>query len=417
MQIFLIVILIVGSAFFSATETALNSANKIRLKNMADNGSHAAQRTLNVLAKYDKALTTILIGNNIVNIACSSIATILAINLVGEKYGSLVSTIATTVIVLIFGEVMPKSIAKDFAEPMAMIASGIISFLMVIFTPFSAFFILLKKGLSKIFHRKESVSMTEEELKVMIDEIEDEGVLETQESNLVRSALEFDEITVDEIITPRVRITAVEAGENIDDVRKKFLQEEYSRMPVYERTLDNIIGIITEKEFFKQYEKSSDFTIRSIMQETIYLPQMQKLSEVFRTMQKQKCHMSVVLDQHGGTLGIVTMEDILEELVGEIWDESDEVKSPVTVVGNNIFEVYGDVSLNSLRRFLEARDIPADIESEAHTVAGWVLGLFGSIPKSGDVISSGCFTVTVLDAAELRVNRVRIEIRNTESEE
>jgi CBS domain containing-hemolysin-like protein len=417
MQIFLIVILIVCSAFFSATETALNSANKIRLKNMADNGSHAAQRTLNILAKYDKALTTILIGNNIVNIACSSIATILAINLVGEKYGSLVSTIATTVIVLIFGEVMPKSIAKDFAEPMAMIASGIISFLMVIFTPFSAFFILLKKGLSKIFHRKESVSMTEEELKVMIDEIEDEGVLETQESNLVRSALEFDEITVDEIITPRVRITAVEAGENIDDVRKKFLQEEYSRMPVYERTLDNIIGIITEKEFFKQYEKSSDFTIRSIMQETIYLPQMQKLSEVFRTMQKQKCHMSVVLDQHGGTLGIVTMEDILEELVGEIWDESDEVKSPVTVVGNNIFEVYGDVSLNSLRRFLESRDIPADIESEAHTVAGWVLGLFGSIPKSGDVISSGCFTVTVLDAAELRVNRVRIEIRNTESEE
>ena len=417
MQIFLIVILIVCSAFFSATETALNSANKIRLKNMADNGSHAEQRTLNILAKYDKALTTILIGNNIVNIACSSIATILAINLVGEKYGSLVSTIATTVIVLIFGEVMPKSIAKDFAEPMAMIASGIISFLMVIFTPFSVFFILLKKGLSKIFHRKESVSMTEEELKVMIDEIEDEGVLETQESNLVRSALEFDEITVDEIITPRVRITAVEAGENIDDVRKKFLQEEYSRMPVYERTLDNIIGIITEKEFFKQYEKSSDFTIRSIMQETIYLPQMQKLSEVFRTMQKQKCHMSVVLDQHGGTLGIVTMEDILEELVGEIWDESDEVKSPVTVVGNNIFEVYGDVSLNSLRRFLEARDIPADIESEAHTVAGWVLGLFGSIPKSGDVISSGCFTVTVLDAAELRVNRVRIEIRNTESEE
>jgi len=417
MQIFLIIILIMCSAFFSATETALNSANKIRLKNMADNGSHAAQRTLNILAKYDKALTTILIGNNIVNIACSSIATILAIQLVGEQYGSLVSTIATTVIVLIFGEVMPKSIAKDFSEPVAMFSSAVISFLMVIFTPFSAFFILLKKGMSKIFHRKESVSMTEEELKVMIDEIEDEGVLETQESDLVRSALEFDEITVDEIITPRVRITAVEVGENINDVRRKFLQEEYSRMPVYERTLDNIIGIITEKEFFKQYEKSSDFTIRSIMQETIYLPQMQKLSEVFRTMQKQKCHMSVVLDQHGGTLGIVTMEDILEELVGEIWDESDEVKSPVTVVGTNTFEVYGEVSLNSLRRFLESRDIPADIESEAHTVAGWVLGLFGSIPKSGDEITNGCFKVTVLEAAELRVNRVRIEIINTESEE
>lgn len=417
MQIVFIVILIMCSAFFSATETALNSANKIRLKNMADNGSRAAQRTLNILAKYDKALTTILIGNNIVNIACSSIATILAIQLVGEQYGSLVSTIATTVIVLIFGEVMPKSIAKDYAEQVAMVSSTVISFLMLIFTPFSALFILLKKGMSKLFHRKESVSMTEEELKVMIDEIEDEGVLETQESDLVRSALEFDEITVDEIITPRVRITAVEVGESVSEVRKKFLREEYSRMPVYERTLDNIIGIITEKEFFKQYEKNSDFTVRSIMQETIYLPQMQKLSEVFRTMQKQKCHMSVVLDQHGGTLGIVTMEDILEELVGEIWDESDEVRSPVTVVGNNVFEVYGEVSLNSLRRFLENRDIPADIESEAHTVAGWVLGLFGSIPKSGDVITSGCFTVTVLEAAELRVNRVRIEIKQTEREE
>ena len=417
MQVVLIIILILCSAYFSATETALSSVNKIRLKHMADNGSRAAQRTLGILDRYDKALTTILIGNNIVNIACSSIATILAISLVGEKYGSLVSTIATTIIVLIFGEVMPKSIAKDFAEPVAMFSSGIISFLMVIFTPFSAFFILLKKGVSKLLNTSGTVSMTEEELKVMIDEIEDEGVLEQQESNLVRSALEFDEITVDEIITPRVRITAVEIGEEIGAVRQKFLQEEYSRMPVYERTLDNIIGIITEKEFFKQYEKGTDFTIRSIMQETLYLPQMQKLSEVFRTMQKQKCHMCVVLDQHGGTLGIVTMEDILEELVGEIWDESDEVKSPVTVVGTNTFEVYGDVSLNSLRRFFTARDIPAEIESEAHTVAGWVLGLFGSIPKSGDITETEDCIVTVLDAAELRINKVRIEIKNQQKSE
>lgn len=411
MQIILIVILIACSSFFSATETALNSANRIRLKNMADNGSRAAQRTLDILAKYDKALTTILIGNNIVNIACSSIATILAIALVGEQYGSLVSTIVVTLVVLIFGEVMPKSLAKDHAEQFAMLSSGVISFLMLIFTPFSAFFILLKNGMAKLFRGNDTVSMTEEELKVMIDEIEDEGVLEKQESNLVRSALEFDEITVDEIITPRVRITAVEIGENTEEVRRKFLKEEYSRMPVYEKTLDNIVGIITEKEFFKQYEKNKDFTVRSIMQETLYLPQMQKLSEVFRTMQKQKCHMSVVLDQHGGTLGIVTMEDILEELVGEIWDESDEVRSPVTAVGSNVYEVYGEVSLNSLRRYFEARDISVELESTAHTVAGWVLGLFGSIPKSGDVTETDDLTVTVLEAAELRVNRVRIEIK------
>lgn len=411
MQIILIVILIACSSFFSATETALNSANRIRLKNMADNGSRAAQRTLDILAKYDKALTTILIGNNIVNIACSSIATILAIALVGEQYGSLVSTIVVTLVVLVFGEVMPKSLAKDHAEQFAMLSSGVISFLMLIFTPFSAFFILLKNGMAKLFRGNDTVSMTEEELKVMIDEIEDEGVLEKQESNLVRSALEFDEITVDEIITPRVRITAVEIGENTEEVRRKFLKEEYSRMPVYEKTLDNIVGIITEKEFFKQYEKNKDFTVRSIMQETLYLPQMLKLSEVFRTMQKQKCHMSVVLDQHGGTLGIVTMEDILEELVGEIWDESDEVRSPVTAVGSNVYEVYGEVSLNSLRRYFEARDISVELESTAHTVAGWVLGLFGSIPKSGDTTETDDLTVTVLEAAELRVNRVRIEIK------
>ena len=189
MQIILIVILIACSSFFSATETALNSANRIRLKNMADNGSRAAQRTLDILAKYDKALTTILIGNNIVNIACSSIATILAIALVGEQYGSLVSTIVVTLVVLIFGEVMPKSLAKDHAEQFAMLSSGVISFLMLIFTPFSAFFILLKNGMAKLFRGNDTVSMTEEELKVMIDEIEDEGVLEKQESNLVRSAL------------------------------------------------------------------------------------------------------------------------------------------------------------------------------------------------------------------------------------
>ncbi len=417
MQIVLIIVLVILSAYFSATETSLSSVNRIRLKSMADGGNRAAARTIKILDKYDKALTTILIGNNIVNIACSSIATMLAINLVGEKYGSLVSTVATTLIVLTFGEIIPKSMAKDFAEPFAMFASGALSVLMVIFTPFAAFFIMLKKVVSKLFRRKETVSMTEEELKVMIDETVDEGVLETQEGNLVRSALEFDEITVDEIITPRVRITAVEKTDDIESVRRKFLSEEYSRMPVYDRTLDNIIGIITEKEFFKRYEKSRDFTVESIMQETLYLPQMQKLSEVFRTMQKQKCHMCVVLDQHGGTLGIVTMEDILEELVGEIWDESDEVKSPVTMVGTGVFEVYGDVSLNSLRRFFDARDISADIESEAHTVAGWVLGLFGSIPKNGDTTETDEFRITILDAADLRVNRIRIELKAPEKDE
>lgn len=418
MQFVIIVILIMMSAFFSAAETAYSSVNRIRLKSMSENGSRGAERALKILKKYDKALTTILIGNNVVNIATSSIATMLAVMLLGEKYGSLVATVVTTLVVLIFGEILPKSIAKDFAEPICVAISAVLSFLMLIFTPFSAFFIMLKKGVSKLIHKKSSVSVTEEELMAIIDEIEDEGVLEQQESNLVRSALQFDEITVDEIITPRVSITAVEVTDGAEEVREKFLSEEYSRMPVYEKTLDNIVGIITEKDFFREYEKrGTDLTVRELMQETLYIPHLLKISEVLKMMQKRKCHMSVVLDQHGGTLGIVTMEDLLEELVGEIWDESDEVKSPVTAVSDTEFEVYGDVSLNSLRRYLANRDICVEIRSEAHTVAGWVLELFGNIPKSGDVTETEDFAVTVLEAANLRVNRVRFKIKEKPAEE
>lgn len=412
MRIALIVILIILSAFFSASETAISGVNRIRLKSMAENGSRGAARALKILAKYDKALTTILIGNNIVNIATSSISTILCIQLVGEKYGSLVSTVAVTFIVLIFGEILPKSMAKDYAESVCIGVSAVICFLMTIFTPFSMFFILLKKGVAKIFRKKESVSVTEEELMAIIDEIEDEGVLERQESDLVRSALQFDEITADEIITPRVKIIAVDVTDSAEEVREKFLSEEFSRMPVYEKNLDNIIGTVNEKDFIKAYEeKGEELSVRDIVQDTLYIPSMAKISDVLKQMQKEKCHMSVVLDQHGGTLGIVTMEDLLEELVGEIWDESDEVKSPITAVSERVFRAYGETSLNSLRRFFENRDIPVEIESEAHTVAGWVMELFGSIPKNGESAETDEFKVTVLEAAKLRVNRVEIEIK------
>ncbi len=417
-NIIIIVSMIAFSAFFSASETAISSVNRIRLKNMSENGSRGAKRALKILNKYDKALTTILIGNNIVNIACSSIATILCIALVGEQYGSLVSTIATTIVVLIFGEVMPKSIAKDHAEGVAIGVSLVISFLMIILTPFSAFFILLKKGVAKLFKSKNSVSVTEEELMAIIDEIEDEGVLEQQESNLVRSALEFDETTVDEIITPRVKIVAVELGEKAEDVRGKFLNEQYSRMPVYDKTIDNIIGIINEKDFIRAYEeKGNDLTVRELIQETIYFPHLLKISEVMRSMQKKKCHMSVVLDQHGGTLGIVTMEDLLEELVGEIYDESDEVKSPIVSLSETEFEAYGDVSLNSMRRYFSGQGIDIAIECEAHTVAGWVLELFGSIPQNGDIYNDEKFRVTVIDVADLRVNKVKIELLQPKNDE
>ena len=279
-------------------------------------------------------------------------------------------------------------------------------------------FILLKKGVAKLFRSKDSVSVTEEELMAIIDEIEDEGVLEQQESNLVRSALEFDEITVDEIITPRVRIVAVEVTESAAEVREKFLSEQYSRMPVYDKTLDNIIGVINEKDFIRALEeKGNDLTVRELTQETIYFPHLLKISEVMRTMQKKKCHMSVVLDQHGGTLGIVTMEDLLEELVGEIYDESDEVKSPIVSLSETEFEAYGDVSLNSLRRYFDGLGLEVKIDCEAHTVAGWVLELFGSIPQNGDIYEDDEFKVLVIDAADLRVNKVKISLVKPKTDE
>ncbi len=426
MDIALIVILVACSAFFSATETALTSANRIRLKNLAENGSKAAARTLKILSRYDKAVTTILIGNNIVNIGCSSLATLLAIRLLteafgaeaGNQYGSLVSTIVTTLVVLTFGEVIPKSIAKDHSESLAMGVSGIISFLMFIFTPVSIVFIGLNKLAAKLFRSKNSVSVTEEELMAIIDEIEEEGVLEQQESELVRSALQFDEITVDEIITPRVRVVAVDVSDSADSIYRTFLGEQYSRMPVYEKTLDNIIGVINQKDFFRAYDEfGDDLSVRSLVQETIYFPCMLKISEVLRDMQKKKCHMAVVLDQHGGTLGIVTLEDLLEELVGEIWDESDEVMNPITVLSDRTFLAYGDVSLNSFRRFLSGRDIDVEIESESHTVAGWALELFGSIPNEGDSAETDDFIVTVTEVKDLVVNRIKIELKEKITEE
>lgn len=416
MDIAIIIILIAFSAFFSATETAYSSVNRIRLKSMAENGSNGAKTALNVLKKYDKALTTILIGNNIVNIATSSIATLICVALVGEAYGSVVATVAVTIIVLTFGEVLPKSIAKDHAETLCVAIGGVLSFFMFIFTPFSALFILLKKGISRIFTKKQSVSVTEEELIAIIDEIEDEGVLEEQESNLVRSALEFDEITVDEIITPRVSITGVEVYESAENVSEIFLKEEYSRMPVYEKTLDNIIGIINEKEFFKHYMEDKNFPIRSIIQEATYVPHLLKIPEVLKIMQKTKAHMCVVLDQHGGTLGIVTLEDVLEELVGEIWDENDEVKPPVSFISENIYEAYGDVSINSFRRYFENRELNIVVKSEAKTIAGWVFELFGRIPEVGDKAETDKFRVTVLEIADLRVNKIRFEILAPEVE-
>lgn len=411
-----ILILVALSAFFSAAETSFTSVNRIRLKSRADEGSKPAARTLSILNRYDKVLTTILIGNNIVNILTSSLATVMCIELFGAENGSLISTAAVTVIVLIFGEILPKTIAKANAEAFSCAVSIPIQCLMTVITPLSAFFLLLQRGANRLFGKTREVSVTEQELIQIIDEIEDEGVLERQESDLVRSALAFDETVVSEIITPRVNVTAVEINTGIEDVRELFLSEAYSRLPIYEKTIDHIVGVITQKDFFERLVRGGNFYIRDIMQDTMHLPGLMRLSEALRQMQKKKIHLAVVVDQYGGTEGIVTLEDVLEELVGEIWDENDEVTAPVKFLSETVFETSGEVSRSDFNRYFEARGLDFRIEADSNTVGGWLFEKFGRIPKEGDTIKTDGFLITVKTLEDLRIGTVRFKILRPKSE-
>ncbi len=414
----IIFFLICFSAFFSASETSYTSANKIRLKSKAEGGSKAAERALKIIHKYDKTLTTILIGNNIVNILTSSLATVMCISLFGEEMGSLVATVAATIIVLIFGEILPKTIAKSNAETFACAISGIMTFLMTVFTPLSAVFILLQRGANKLFSSKEKeVSMTEQELISIIDEIEDEGVLEEQEGSLVRSALVFDETIVSQVITPRVNIVAVEINADTEKVKDIFIKEQYSRLPVYEKTVDHIVGVITQHDLFEKIVNGESFTISEIMQDTLHIPSLMKISDVLKQMQKNKIHLAVVVDQYGGTEGIVTLEDIIEELVGEIWDESDEITAPVKFISETVFETSGEVSQNDFNRFFEARAMDFRINTDSNTVGGWLFELFGRIPEVNDSIKTADFNITVKSLEDFRVGTIRFEILKKENDE
>ncbi len=410
-----IAVLLLMSAFFSASETAFSTVNKIRLRHEADKGNKKAARALKIAENFDKTLTTILVGNNIVNILSASLGTIIFTELFGQA-GVGISTAVLTVLVLIFGEILPKSIAKEIPEKLSLAFCGPLNFLIWILTPVSAVFMLLKKAVSKMNKSAAQPSVTEDELKYIINEIEEEGVLEEQESDLVKSALEFDEKTVEQILVPRVRVCAVDKDSDIAEVRDKFISEGYSRMPVYDQTIDNIIGIITEKDFFRLILNNNDVhSIESIIQKPLHFTEFMLISEALREMQRTKQHIAVVNDQYGGTCGIVTMEDIMEELVGEIYDESDEVDHSFTDLGNNCYEVSAFMSLSDMA---DRMNIPEDIiESDSNTAGGWAMELFGRIPTVGETITNGIFTIKILAADESHVERISIKVDRPEEKE
>ncbi len=414
-KIILIIVLIIMSAFFSASETAFSSVNRIRLRNYANQGNKRAGDALKIVNNFDKALTAILIGNNIVNIASASLATIVFTEAFGE--GSVgFATVVMTVVVLIFGEIMPKSLAKENAESFVLAISRLLSGIMFVLTPLTFLFVSLKKAVTKIAGTKsgEDPSVTEEELKYIIDEIEDQGVLEEQESDLVKSALEFDETRIGEILIPRVSITGVEINQDVEKIKRIFLKERYSRLPVYEKTMDSIVGILHYKDFMEMY-LSGNKKISFIIQKPVFISEHKRISEVLKGMQKSKNHMAIVIDQYGGTEGIVTLEDLIEELVGEIYDENDDEMPSFTCIGDNTYLVSGELSLSD---FLQNIDLPDDtIETECNSVGGFVMELLGHIAQRDEIASFGAFDFKVAEVDEQKIVRVIITVNNEDTRE
>ena len=399
----IIVLCVVMSAYFSATETAFSSLNRIRIKNLADKGNKRAALVANLSEKYDSMLSTILIGNNVVNIACSSLATVLCLKWLGENIGPSVSTVVTTVVVLIFAEISPKSIAKESPEKFAMFSAPILQVLMVILTPFNYLFGLWKKLLSKLFKSDEERGITEEEILTIVEEATQEGGIDEEEGSLIRSAIEFREMEAGDILTPRIDVEGVELHFTKEQIAEAFTETGYSRLPVYEESMDHIVGIIYHKDFHN-YVYHTDQEVSSIIRPVRFITKNRKISDLLKELQEEKSHIAVVLDEFGGTVGIVTMEDILEEIVGEIWDEHDEIVQAFEKVGEEEYCVLGSANVEKLFEELEIED-----EVEVVTVSGWVMNLLERIPKEMDKVCYGDWEITVLEMNGKRVEKAKIK--------
>ena len=397
-QITIMIILVLCSAYFSATETAFSTMNKTRLRALAENGNRRASMALSLVEHYDTLISTILIGNNIVNIALASMGTIFFVDTLRMgDVGATVSTAVITVTVLIFGEVTPKSIAKDLPERFAMFSAPGIQFLYWVLLPFNFLFAQWKKLLSKIFRPKEDTKMSQEELLLLVEEVQQEGSIDNTESDLLKNAIEFTELKAEDILTHRVDLAAVPLDADKADIAEKFAQTQFSRLLVYEETIDKIVGVIHQKDFYT-VSGITTLPLESLMAPTVFIHQSEKISQLLKTLQKNKTHIAVVLDEYGGTLGIVTMEDILEELVGEIWDEHDEVVEDFKEIEEGKYRVDCSVNLDDFSQFFSVH-----IESEAVSLGGLVMELHEELPNVGDAVVCEGLEITVAEMDSHRV--------------
>ena len=401
-SLIIIAICIAMSAYFSATETAFSALNHIRIKNMAEKGNSRAALVLKLSANYNNLLSTILIGNNIVNIAMTSLTTVLFVRWMGGDQGASVATLVTTVVVLIFGEVSPKSIAKESPEAVAMFSAPLLRILIFLLTPFNFLFAQWKKLLSKIIKSSEDRGITDEELLTIVEEAQQEGGIDEQESNLIRRAIEFMDLETVDIYTPRVDIVAIPSDAAKQEIADLFLETGYSRLPVYDEDIDHIIGVVNQKDFHN-YIFNTKQALNSIIRPALFITPNMKIGTLLKNLQAGKSHIAIILDEFGGTEGLVTMEDIVEELVGEIWDEHDEVIQEIQPVSQDEYLVMGSTNVDKL-----FEKLGIEKEFEVITVSGWVMEYMECLPKENDSFISDGLEVTVLKMNDRRIEQVRV---------
>lgn len=401
-----IILLLIGSAFFSSSEIAYASANRSRLRKAAESGSKAGKWALEISEHYDKALCTVLIGNNLVNIASSSVATVIAMALVGDA-GVAIATGVMTFLLLIFGEILPKQLAKQYCDSYALAVAPILKLCMVITAPLVRLFMAMIAQLSKLWGGSQDASITYEDLVTVIETVEEEGIIDEDCSELLQSAIEFDETEAQEIVTHRVEMTALDISDPVEELIETALNCEYSRIPVYEDTIDNIIGILPVNQLLKELLDTPTPDIRALLQEPVFVPQTRELPELLEQMRRSKFHMAVVTDDHGGTLGIVTMEDILEELVGEIWDETDEIEEDIVELPNDDLLVDGGMMLGDFLEYIEVND--PELEDYIITVSGWVTEVLDDYPEVGDTFQYQNYRITIEETDDLCASKLRLQ--------
>lgn len=406
LQIVLLALLLMMSAFFSASETAFLSVNRIRLKALSDNGDAKARRILSLVERYDELLMAILVGNNVVNIASASLAALMFTNLLGDS-GVTLSTVVMTILVLIFGEVTPKSLAKEYPEKVALFCTPIMSVLAKVLLPISRLFIYLKSGVSKLLPHTESTdsAITEDELITYIDEAEDDGGIDEHESALIRSAIEFHDRDVDEILTPRVDIVAIEDTASVEEIARVYEETGFSRLPVYHGSIDNVIGTLHEHDFYSERLKGS-FDLNKSLGTVLYIQGGLKISALMRKLQAEKLHMAIVLDEFGGIMGLVTLEDVIEELVGEIWDEHDEVIKFFDRQPDGSTNVNAGADIDDLFDHFGWGKVPDDMDSV--TASGWAIENLGCIPKVGSNFDYMGYHVEITKADKRRVLELKL---------